>query len=186
MKSSSEKESANLKEMMLVYLALWNILKNHNRIYKWKYGKLTNYILFPPFSKFWIKGYLECDCMVRYINCFGTENVSNVEDVPPCSGINSNLYQHQFSFSKWQMSDVLNLIGQNHIIKKTKIVVNRRLSQKKDSMIYFMNIYELVELLNQLADGFISSRNNSSDSRCPFFLSWTNSKTLNRENHHAQ
>lgn len=47
-------------------------------------------------NKFDLKG----DCVIRDINCFGTENVGYIKNIPPGSSVHSNLYQHQLSLRK--------------------------------------------------------------------------------------
>lgn len=53
--------------------------------------------------------HLKSYCMVRNINSFGPKNAGNIQYISSSSSIHSNLYQHQFSFSKWQMGKILNL-----------------------------------------------------------------------------
>lgn len=53
--------------------------------------------------------HLKSDCVVRDINSFGPKNAGNVKDISSSSSIYSNLYQHQLSFSKWQVGKIPNL-----------------------------------------------------------------------------
>jgi hypothetical protein len=47
--------------------------------------------------------------VIRHINSFSPKNLGNVKDIPSSSSISSNLYQHQFSLSKWQVGNITNL-----------------------------------------------------------------------------
>jgi len=53
--------------------------------------------------------YLQSNCVIRYVNSFSPENTSNVQDISSSSSVHGNLNQHQFSFSKWQMSKIMDL-----------------------------------------------------------------------------
>ena len=55
------------------------------------------------------KNYLKGYCVIRHINSFGPKNVGNVKYIPSSSSIDSNLYQHQFALSKWQVGNITNL-----------------------------------------------------------------------------
>ena len=62
--------------------------------------------------------------MIGYVNSFCPENTSIVQDISSRSSVHSNLNQHQFSFSKWQMSKIMDLqASPQNFITAWKIMV---------------------------------------------------------------
>lgn len=88
--------------------------------------------------------------MIRHINSFGTENASNIKNIPPSSSVHSNLYQHQFSFCKWHVRNIANLNKSPlYFVEKLDIVEKK---EPKISSFSFKNAFVPTE--NRLREIF--------------------------------